>query len=273
MVHPQWGRGTVLFDKPHCIGVRFLEHGQVNFSPEEWTAQHSPPERFRGVLSKGGSGISDLEYSLQRAIDEGELSEDEALRLLERQAHPLEVRRLKRPSRNIDVVFAQYQANELHENDFYLALTDFAKMMVRQNTVDEFTFSNAEDAISTSLIEIWQRLSSFDPRRGSFRAFALRIIRANVRDVLRSWKASRGHSQHVEIDEESLGVVRELSAEDKILFAEWLSSLEPLNRTIVQLYMDGLTFREVGRALGMSHEGIRKRLNSLKLTTAPFKTN
>src|SRR5579862_5226251 len=99
VLHPQWGRGTVLFDKPNCLSVRFAQYGQVNFSQEEWARQHSPSERFRGTTSE-------LEYALDSAVSSGELSEAEASEMLAKRAHMLEVRR--RRSLPVDEAYELY---------------------------------------------------------------------------------------------------------------------------------------------------------------------
>lgn len=262
VIHPQWGKGTVLFDKPHCIGIRFLEYGQVNFSQEEWASQHSPSERFR-------SCINELEYALDRAVDAGELQEDVASEMLSRKAHMLEVRRRK--TLGVDEAYERYKAGSLHEDDFYEALKRFAQALVRRNAPDDFTFSNIEDAISESLLEIWQRLKDFDSTRTNFKTFVTIIVRTNVQDALRLWKTSKGHFRHVELDENTLGASKELTAEKRLLFDEWLKSLDGTDRAIAKMLQDGLTQEEIGEALSMSHQAISKRLIRLRIDTQrPF---
>lgn len=261
VVHPQWGRGTVLFDKPHCIGIRFLEYGQVNFSQEEWAKQRSSTERFR-------SCVTELEYALDNAVSSGELSADEAMEMFNRRAHMLEVRR--RRHLGVDEAYALFMAKQLDEDAFYASIKRFAEALVHRNAPDDFTFSNIEDAISESLIEVWQRLWDFDSNRTNFRTFVTIIVRSNIQDALKAWKSSKGQMRHVELDEETLGASRELTAEKRLLFEEWLRDMDATDRALVKMLQDGLTQEEIGQALNMTHQAVSKRLVRLRNSPRPF---
>jgi RNA polymerase sigma factor (sigma-70 family) len=254
VVHPQWGKGTVLFDKPHCIGIRFLEYGQVNFSQEEWALQHSPPERFR-------SCIGELEYALDQAVSHGELTEGAAQELLNRKAHMLEVRRIRQLG--VEAAYEQFVAGGLSEDDFYMALKRYVEAFVRRNSPDAYTYFNIEDAITESLLEIWQRLGDYDPARTGFRGFVSIIIRNNIQDELRSQKASKGHFRHVELDENA-GASKELTAEKRLLFDEWLLNLRPADRPYVQMLKDGLTQEEIAQAMGVTQPAVAQRLERIR---------
>jgi RNA polymerase sigma factor (sigma-70 family) len=257
VVHPQWGRGTVLFDKPHCIGIRFLEYGQVNFSQEEWALQHSPAERFR-------SCVNELEYALDLAIDAGELSEGSAQELLARKAHILEVRRLR--GLGIDEAYAQHVARQLSEEDFYTALKRYVEALVRRSAPDAYTYSNIEDAITESLLEVWQRLRSYDSTRTSLKNFVTIIVRNNIQDQLRFQRASKGHSRHVELDPNITGASKELTAEQRLLFDEWMREMSLDDRLYVQMLKDGLTQEEMALAMRVSQPAVAKRFSRIRQT-------
>lgn len=260
VVHPQWGRGTVLFDKEHCIGIRFLEHGQVNFSQQEWASQKSPPARFRNC-------VDELEYALESAVSQGELSESQASEMLNRKAHIIEVRHRRLP---LEEAYGLYKASKLHEDDFYGSLKQFVTALVKRNAHDEYTFSNIEDAISESLLEVWQRLGDFAANRTDFKTFVTIIVRSNIKDALRSYKASKGHVRHVQLEEDVAGASKELPAEKRVLFEEWLERLDPTDRAIAKMLQDGLTQEEIGLALDISQQAVGKRLERLRATERPF---
>lgn len=286
VVHPQWGTGTVLFDKEHCIGIRFLEHGQVNFSQEEWQAQHSPPERFRGVLSKGGSGISDLEYALASAVEAGDLTEADALNLYNRQVHPLEVK--KRRQLGLDDAYAEFQAHpdsSTEEDAFYHALLRYIAAVVGRNSTNMATHYNIEDAIQESALEVWQRLPQFDSKRSSLRTWVNLITLHNIRDMMRSFRVSRGNPYNfktrgpkgveipstnrvVRLDEEAVPAVG-TSADAQIEQKEFILGLSEKDRAIVQMLQDGLTQKEIAQALKITQPAIAQRLARLRQKVKP----
>lgn len=263
--HPQWGRGTVLFDKPHCIGIRFLEYGQVNFSQEEWHSGHSPSSRFQSV--------SDLEYTLSRSVEDGEISEEEAEKLLARKVHPFEVRR---KTLSLNEAFERFKSHSLSEDDFYKNLLLFLTKTVKNHSPDPSTFSNIEDAISESALEVWQRLAQFDASRSSFSTFVSLIALHNVQDALRRYRFERGGSPHVQFEEQegvqwSLSSTQPLSAERQLLFDEWMNTLGSKDREVVQMVKDGLTQEEIASALNISQPAVTKRLARLKRNVrSPF---
>lgn len=271
--HPQWGRGTVLFDKEHCIGIRFVEHGQVNFSQEEWQSQHSPPWRFHS--------ISDLEYLLQDAVDCGDITEDEALSMLARKVHPMEIPRDR--GMDLEKAHALYMGNRedaLAEDLFYKALLRHLASLIRKHSPNRATYSNIEDAIQESAIEVWQRLEQFDATKGSLRTWVNLITLHNIRDRIRRFRTDRGNAQMVHpgeifapnkltsIEEESIPA-KALAADKQLLFKEFLNGLEPEDRTILQMSMDGLTTREIGQALNLSAMSISRKLKRLRDVTKP----
>jgi RNA polymerase sigma factor (sigma-70 family) len=204
------------------------------------------------------------EQELESQVEQGELSEEQALKLLD--SHGPKSRFIK----NIDKAYSLYKTKELHEDDFYMSLLRFVEMMIKQNAQDEFTFTNIEDVISETLLELWRRLPSYKEERGSFRAFALSIVRSNIRDAFRKWTKDRGSITHEEVDEESLGPAPGIGIEKRLLFDGWLNGLEPLDRKIAELVMDGAPLREIAAVVGMSFKGVQKRIKNLRYTNPPF---
>jgi len=169
----------------------------------------------------------------------------------------------------IEEAYTQYLVKQISEEDFYEALRRFAQALVRRQ-VDDFTYSNIEDAISESLLEVWERLVDFDAARTSFKTFVTIIVRSNIQDALRSWKASKGHTRHIELDENLVGAAKELGAERLMLFEEWLKGLDSTDRSLVKMFQDGLTQEEIGQALKISHQDVSKRLARLREGPRPF---
>lgn len=260
--HPQWGRGTVLFDKPHCIGIKFIMHGQVNFSQEEWQAQHSPSHRFHS--------ISDLEYSLDRALENGLLSETQASDMLTRRVHALEVRKLRLPTiETLEASYKAYVSGQLHEDDFYKDLLVFITKIVKKHSPDRSTFSNLEDVISESALEVWRCLKKYDANVGSFSTFVGLIVARNIQDLFKQYRLSRGEAEHIQLDEEHIRPSRGLNPEQRLLFDEWLRNLDPTDRAIMQMLRDGLIQEEIGQALNITQQGVAWRVARIRQEEKP----
>lgn len=277
VIHPQFGKGTVLFDKEHCVGVRFLEHGHVNFSPEEWISQHSPASRLK-------NSSNDLEYSLQSAVENGDLSEDQALGLLQKGVHPLEVQKYRTPA--INEAYQQFQehpSDSAVEDRFYNTLLRHITRVIKSRSHDRSTYSNIEDSIQETALEVWQRLPDFDSRRSSFRSFVDMIALSNIKDAMRRFRTEHGGPQKpgkarkpitrsVEYDPEdprqALNLENipapQLPADNQLAFKEFLKSLEPTDRAILQMLRDGLNQEEVGQVLSITQSAVAHRLIRLR---------
>lgn len=287
--HPQWGKGEVLFDKPHCIGIKFIQHGHVNFTQEEWLAGHSDARRFRSQ--------TELEYTLEEAVNNGDISEEEALRMLDKQVHPLEVRKLRTPSLN--EAYAAYKERPENEDAFYSALLKYITALVKRKSLNASTFSNIEDSIQETAIEVWQRLEQFDPGRSTFTFWVTLITLHNIRDAMRRYRTSRGQAQvndecivcgrrgsaHAEADDDhaferhDVFIVQlddvntasdTLPADTQLFLKNYLESLSPVDRTILEMISHDSSLRDIGKEVGLSPEAVRKHLLRLRLTKRDF---
>jgi RNA polymerase sigma factor (sigma-70 family) len=203
------------------------------------------------------------EEDLLQQVESGLLTEQQALRRLSSPSGP-------RPQGLYDIneAFLQYKAGTLPEDLFWHSLLRFANHVVRHQSPDRSTFSNIEDAIGDAALSIWQRLREFDAKRSTFRTFATVIVLTHIRMLMRQYKADRGGMEHIQLDEEHLPT-RGLGAEQRMLFAEWLKTLEPTDRRIVQMVKDGLTQQEIGEALEISQSAVAQRLGRIRQQEKP----
>ncbi len=179
----------------------------------------------------------------------------------------MEVRGLRRPS--LLDAYERLQIIprvEFAEEDFYKALLGFITALVKRSCHDQHTFGNIEDSIQESALEIWQRLPEFNKARSPLPAWVALITLHNVRDALRRSKnhpPGPGRLADQQPDEENLAS-KSLPVDVQFDLKEFRERLAPLDRTILHMATDGLTLREIGQALGLSHETVRKRLKKLK---------
>ena len=112
--------------------------------------------------------------------------------------------------------------------------------------------ADAEDLVSRVFFTLVERLADFDPRRGSLRAWVLRIARNAVIDHVR---ARRPH-----LDVDALG---ELLARERLGdLAARLAGLAPEVREMLALrHADGLRHREIAELLGLSEVAVKQRMS------------
>lgn len=272
MTHPKLGPGTVIFDKPHCLQVDFILYGKWNFSQEEWASGKVAPERLRGVHSLAGSAQSDLEYELERAVENGDISEQEALRLLEKNVHPLEVRKMRTP--DLNSAYAEFKAHpddKRSEDLFYTKLLQYITVIVKKWSHDGATFSNIEDAISTSAMKVWRSLEKFDDKRSSFARFVTVITLSEIHRFLDTYKTGHVSLEAAEILPTTELPAPPLSMDKQLCLKEFVQLLAKEDRVIIQMTIDGLTQEEIAEALGVSHQAVSKRLIKLRMVAKiPF---
>jgi RNA polymerase sigma factor (sigma-70 family) len=205
------------------------------------------------------------EEELERLVDQGQLSEIQALRLLESSERPAKQLAIY----DINEAYSRYVAGQLSEDLFYQSLLGFIERTVKRQSPDRSTFSNIEDAINNSALDIWQRLKEFDIRRSSFRTFVTVIVLSQIRMLLRRYTSDRGGMEHRYLDEAEMYPSKDLSQEQQLLFSEWLKGLEPKDRAVVQMLKDGLTQAEIGQALGISQQAVAQRLLRIRRQEKP----
>lgn len=123
--------------------------------------------------------------------------------------------------------------------------------------------ADAEDLVSRVFFTLVERLADFDPRRGSLRAWVLRIARNAVIDHVRARKS------HLDVD--ALGELlpgdddplRDLLERERLGdLAARLAGLAPEVREILALrHADGLRHREIAELLGLSEVAVKQRLS------------
>jgi RNA polymerase sigma factor (sigma-70 family) len=243
--------------------------------------------------------LNPSEEELEGLVEAGELSEDQALALLEPG--------LPKPKRNgnskdINAAHQSYMEKELDENAFYKALLQYITTVVKSHSPDRATFSVIEDAISITALKIWKNLTRFEPKRSSFSRFVTVVALSQIRSLIGHARPQRAFRKLIEngqtlyacrecdntkseafafceacgnealeksptfrvsLEEAEVLPAKGLSPERQTLFNDWMAHLDDTDRTIAKLAMDGLTQEEMGQALGISQQAVAKRLKRL----------
>src|SRR5262245_38610278 len=122
------------------------------------------------------------------------------------------------------------------------------------------------DLIQSMIVELWRAFPRFD-RRASFATWMYRV----AMNVAISFHRSEGRRIRDAIPLEELG--RELEGADARVDAEGddmralrqlIARLDPINRALVLLYLEGYEHGEIGEMLGMSASNVGTRINRIK---------
>ncbi|MBN1554378.1 MAG: sigma-70 family RNA polymerase sigma factor [Phycisphaerae bacterium] len=133
-----------------------------------------------------------------------------------------------------------------------------------------FAPADADDLTQETFLQVFRSLRGFDVARGSFLAWISNI----ARNVARKWWRKLAHPENFDphLAEETFAVDAASGSSAEAVLREEFASLgtrvEGLEETPAQLvhlrYVEGLTTRGIGEALGMPEAAVRMRLNEIR---------
>jgi RNA polymerase sigma factor (sigma-70 family) len=132
-----------------------------------------------------------------------------------------------------------------------------------------------DDLAQEIVVQLWRSFSAFD-ERVRFSTWMYRIA-LNVaisfyrRESVRSRHVVSGDERLLEAADES----QSQSAEVQALY-QWIERLDPLNKALALLYLDGNNYQEIAEVLGISETNAATKISRLKQTLrqeAGTKTN
>lgn len=204
------------------------------------------------------------EEVLEGLVDSGQISERQALHLLENKSGP----RVAGNSKTINGAQRKFAAHQMPEEDFYKALLAYITTVVKSNCTNASDFVHLEDAISLSATRIWRDLAKFDSARSSFARYVTVVTLSQIRNLLAEQRALQG-SEFVGLEEAETLPAKGLSPEQQTLFKDWMRHLGTKDRDLAQLLMDGLTYAEVGQVYGISLQAVGERVMRLRKRYKP----
>ncbi|MBY0279243.1 sigma-70 family RNA polymerase sigma factor [Candidatus Binatia bacterium] len=135
--------------------------------------------------------------------------------------------------------------------------------MASRSLVDD---AAAADVAQDVFVGVWRSASSFDPKRGSARAWILRAAANRIANELRRRQRRPGDGT---LDVETLAIASDGPAEEALAAYRrrvLLSALDELpaaqRRALVLAYVDDLTHQQVAAALGLPLGTIKTRIRS-----------
>lgn len=119
----------------------------------------------------------------------------------------------------------------------------------------------AEDVVHEAFVQVWARAESFDPARGSGRAWLSTIVRNRALNALRAGRRTD------ELDQDTLEKTPDCAddpaaalerVDDAARLKRCLENLDESKRTSIMLaYVDGYTQTEIAERLGAPHNTVK----------------
>ena len=122
-----------------------------------------------------------------------------------------------------------------------------------------------EDLAQEITIQLWRSFPRFDERR----RFSTWMYRIALNVAISFYRRESTRTRYVLSDERLLDVVDVTVAPesgDLALLYRFIDKLEPLNKALVLLFLDGNSYREIGEILGISETNAATKINRLKNT-------
>jgi RNA polymerase sigma factor (sigma-70 family) len=119
-----------------------------------------------------------------------------------------------------------------------------------------------EDLAQEIVTELWRSFGTFDDR-GAFSTWMYRVA-LNVAISFNRREATR--ARHVVLGDEHLLVIADDAGEPEelLLLRGFIDGLDPLNKGLILLFLDGYSYREIAGVLGISETNVATKLGRLK---------
>jgi RNA polymerase sigma-70 factor (ECF subfamily) len=120
-----------------------------------------------------------------------------------------------------------------------------------------------EDLAQEIVVQLWRAFGGFDDRY----RFSTWMYRIALNVAISFYRRESTRSRHVLSDDERLLEAvdtKEGEPEEVRLLYQLIEGLEPLNKALVLLYLDGNSYREIAEVLGITETNVATKLNRLK---------
>lgn len=120
-----------------------------------------------------------------------------------------------------------------------------------------------EDLAQEIVVQLWRSFPSYDEKL----RFSTWMYRVALNVAISAFRRERTRERHViSADVRLLDVADDAthSSPEVTRLYRMLEGLEPLQRALVLLYLDGYNHREIGEALGISEANVATRMSRIK---------
>jgi RNA polymerase sigma-70 factor (ECF subfamily) len=122
-----------------------------------------------------------------------------------------------------------------------------------------------DDLAQEIVLQLWRSFSTFDNRS----RFSTWMYRIALNIAISFYRRERTRTQHViSGNERLLNMIEapESQTEEVLLLYRFIEGLDPLNRALVLLYLDGYSYQEIADMLGIRETNVATKLSRLKQT-------
>jgi RNA polymerase sigma factor (sigma-70 family) len=123
-----------------------------------------------------------------------------------------------------------------------------------------------DDLAQEILFQLWRSFGAFDDRV----RFSTWMYRIALNVAISFYRREKVRTRHVlsGADERLLEAIDETSnqPEEVQLLYQWIGELDPLNKALVLLYLDGNSYQEIANVLGISETNVATKVSRLKQT-------
>ena len=122
-----------------------------------------------------------------------------------------------------------------------------------------------EDLAQEISIQLWRSFGTFDERL----RFSTWMYRIALNVAISFYRRESTRARYVISDEQHLLEAieeKESQPEDIRLLYQFIEELDPLNKALVLLYMDGNSYLEIAEVLGISETNVATKISRIKQT-------
>jgi RNA polymerase sigma factor (sigma-70 family) len=154
---------------------------------------------------------------------------------------------------------------EARQSRFQALMEDHKKILYKVCNSYCRNPGDRDDLAQEIIVQLWRSFGAFD-QRVRFSTWMYRIA-LNVaisfyrRESLRSRHVISGDEHLLEVADENAG----RSEEVRDLY-QWIERLDPLNKALALLYLDGNNYQEIADVLGISETNAATKISRLKQT-------
>ena len=122
-----------------------------------------------------------------------------------------------------------------------------------------------DDLAQEIIVQLWRSFGKFDERY----RFSTWMYRIALNVAISFYRRESTRTRHVISDEEHLLEAiddTERQPEDIRLLYQFIEGLDPLNKALVLLYLDGHSYQEIAEVLGITETNVATKISRLKMT-------
>ena len=121
-----------------------------------------------------------------------------------------------------------------------------------------------EDLAQEITLQLWKSFGKFDGRC----QFSTWMYRIALNVAISFYRRESSRTRHVLSGDAHLLQIRdetESPSAELLLLHQFIASLDPLNKALVLLYLDGNSYQEIGEVLGIRETNVATKLSRLKM--------